>query len=174
METNLKMKTNNASLWNKVAKMFRRETREEKTLREMKVLHQIISNDANLRQQIADEIYSDNHGELVSDLRDSIELYELSQEFDTYDIAQELVDDVVYNLDMSDIADHIDTEAVADHLEDSVDNRVSNNVQNLFDELDVDSMLADRLETVTSDIASQISDEIVSEVIEEIASRMVE
>tara|TARA_R110002051_G_scaffold324296_2_gene420941 strand:+ start:1342 stop:1866 length:525 start_codon:yes stop_codon:yes gene_type:complete len=174
METNLKMKTNNASLWNKVAKMFRRETREEKTIREMKVLHQIISNDATLRQQIAEEVYCSNHGELISDLRESIDIYEICQEFDTYDIAQELVDDVVYNLDMCDIAEHIDTEEVAGHLEDMVDNRVSNNVQNLFDELDVDSMLSDRVETLTSDIATQISDDIVGEVIEEIASRMVE
>ena len=174
METNLKMKTNNASLWNKVAKMFRRETREEKPLREMKVLHQIISNDATLRQQIADEVYSSNHGEIISDLSDAIDIYDISQQFDTYEIAQELVDDVVYNLDICDIADNIDTEEVAGHLEDTVDNRVSNNVQNLFDALDVDSMLSDRVETLTSDIATQISDEIVGEVIEEIASRMVE
>ncbi len=75
---------------------------------------------------------------------------------------------------MSHIADHIDTEAIARELEDVVDNRVSNDVENHFNSLDLDSMLADRMESVTSDISSQISDDIVGEVIVEIATRMVE
>ncbi len=177
MEMNMTMKNNNASLWSKVARMFRRETQQEREMRIQTELQMFFANSEYGRKfvlDIADVIYTDNHGEIVSDLRESIDAYEIAQEFDTYDIAQELVDDVVYNLDMSHIADHIDTEAIARELEDVVDNRVSNDVENHFNSLDLDSMLADRMESVTSDISSQISDDIVGEVIVEIATRMVE
>ena len=89
MNTSMNMKPKNESLWNKFVSLFRPRDRDAEI---RTAIIEIL--DADWCHGIADAIYTNNHGEIASDIRDNIDTYEIAQEFDTNDIAQEILEDV--------------------------------------------------------------------------------
>ena len=128
MNSNMETKTKNGSLWNRFVSLFRPRDRQliKEEMRKEEIRQLIIEVlDADWSHGIADAIYSANHGEIASDIREVIDTYEIAQEFDTYDIGQEISEDVAYNLDVSDVAQHL-------NISETVDNAVENHLHQII------------------------------------------
>ena len=157
MNSNMETKTKNGSLWNRFVSLFRPRDRQliKEEMRKEEIRQLIIDVlDADWSHGIADAIYSANHGEIASDIRELIDTYEIAQEFDTYDIGQEISEDVAYNLDVSDVAQHL-------NISETVDNAVENHLH----QIDFSELCGDRLSMMVDEISVSLVDDVIAEVV---------
>ena len=157
MNSNMETKTKNGSLWNRFVSLFRPRDRQliKEEMRKEEIRQLIIEVlDADWSHGIADAIYSANHGEIASDIRELIDTYEIAQEFDTYDIGQDISEDVAYNLDVSDVAQHL-------NISETVDNAVENHLH----QIDFSELCGDRLSMMVDEISVSLVDDVIAEVV---------
>jgi hypothetical protein len=169
MNSNMETKTKNGSLWNRFVSLFRPRDRQliKEEMRKEEIRQLIIEVlDADWCHGIADAIYSANHGEIASDIREMIDTYDIAQEFDTYDIGQEITEDVSYNLDVSDVAQHLDISEIVRQaaLEDTVDNAVENHLH----QIDFSELCGDRLSMMVGEISVSLVDDVIAEVVDRV------
>ena len=157
MNSNMETKTKNGSLWNRFVSLFRPRDRQliKEEMRKEEIRQLIIEVlDADWSHGIADAIYSANHGEIASDIRELIDTYEIAQEFVTYDIGQQISEDVAYNLDVSDVAQHL-------NISETVDNAVENHLH----QIDFSELCGDRLSMMVDEISVSLVDDVIAEVV---------
>ena len=147
MNTSMNMKPKTESLWNKFVSLFRPRDRDAEI---RTAIIEIL--DADWCHGIADAIYTNNHGEIASDIRDNIDTYEIAQEFDTHDIAQEMVEDVCYNID--------------------VDEKICNEVEHQLAQVPVTTFSSEVDDIITNKVSEQMG-EVLDTVLAEIANRLV-